>query len=192
VAGLKTTKPNTWLDFIACAEFLVRQGYTSPERLAAVGGSAGGITVGRAITERPELFAAAVLVNGALDAVRSEETPGGPPNVHEFGSVATEDGFRALLEMSAYAHVEPGTRYPAVLLVASMNDVRVAPWESGKMAAALQAATTSDRPVLLRTDEAAGHMVGAASAEQVVRLMADVYGFLMTQVGMPAVEARQR
>jgi len=183
-AGQKETKPNTWLDFIACAEHLIEAGYTSPERLVALGGSAGGITVGRAITARPELFSGAVIMNGALDAVRWEETPAGPPNVHEFGSIATEEGFRALLEMSALRHVRPGTAYPAVLLSVGLNDARVAPWESGKMAAAFQVATTSNSPVLLRIDEAAGHMGQDQAADQLRRLIADVYAFVMARTRM--------
>ena len=177
------------LDFIACAEFLVREGYTRPARLAALSGSAGGITVGRAITERPDLFAAAVIQNGALDAVRLETTPGGPPNTHEFGSVATEEGFRALLAMSAVHHVHPGTAYPAVLLATGLNDTRVAPWQSGKMAAALQAATPGGRSVLLRVDEAAGHMPQDTADEQLRQLLTDFYAFLMAQTGMPAYRA---
>ena len=184
-AGLKETKPNTWLDFIACAEHLIEEGYTSPERLVAFGASAGGITVGRAVTERPELFSGAIIMNGALDAVRWEETPAGPPNVHEFGSVATQEGFRALLEMSALEHIRPGTAYPAFLLSVGLNDARVAPWESGKMAAALQAATTSDNPVFLRVDEAAGHMPQEQTADQLRQLVADVYAFVMARTGMP-------
>ena len=183
-AGRKATKPNTWLDFIACAEYLIREGYTRPERLVGVGVSAGGITVGRAITERPDLFAAAVIAGGVMDAVRFETTLGGPPNIHEFGSVATEEGFRALLEMSAVHHVEPGTSYPAVLLTTGLNDARVPPWQPGKMAAALQAATTSERPVLLRVDEAEGHF-GGSTDEQLRQLMADRIAFMMAQTGMP-------
>lgn len=185
LAGQKATKPNTWLDFIACAEHLIREDYTRPERLAALGASAGGITVGRAITERPDLFAGAVIQNGMLDAVRFETTSAGPPNVHEFGSIATEDGFRALHAMSPLHHVRPGTAYPAVLLATSLNDARVAPWQSGKMAGALQAATTSGRPVLLRVEETAGHMPLEQSAELQQQLLADFFGFFMTQTGMP-------
>jgi prolyl oligopeptidase len=184
-AGQKATKPNTWLDLIACAEFLVREGYTRPERLVALGGSAGGITVGRAITERPDLFAGAIIQNGMLDAVRFETTPGGPPNTHEFGSVATEGGFRALLAMSAVHHARPQA-YPAVLLLTSLGDSRVPSWQSGKMAAALQAATTSGRPVLLRIDEAAGHMPATFTDEQRRQGLADFYAFTMAVSGMPA------
>jgi prolyl oligopeptidase len=182
-AGQKATKPNSWLDFIACAEYLERAGYTRPERLVALGVSAGGITVGRAITERPELFGAAILMVGVLDAVRFETTPNGPPNIPEFGSVATEEGFRALLAMSAVHHVKPGTAYPAVLLTAGLNDPRVAAWQPGKMAAALQAATTSGRPVLLRVDEAAGHSPVGDTDDQYRALMADFIAFMMAETG---------
>lgn len=183
-AGQKKTKPNSWLDFIACAEYLVREGYTRPERLAAEGGSAGGILVGRAITERPDLFAVAVIHVGAMDAVRNETTPGGPANVPELGSVATEEGFRALLAMSPLHHVRSGTKYPAVLLTTGLNDPRVSPWSPGKMAAALQAASTSGRPVLLRVDEEEGH--GVSSEEQWRQYLADMLAFVMAGTGMPS------
>jgi prolyl oligopeptidase len=188
-AGQKATKPNTWLDFIACAEHLVREGYTRPDRLAALGMSAGGITVGRAISERPDLFAAAIIGVGILDAVRFETTPNGPPNVPEFGSVATEEGFRALLAMSAVHHVRPGTPYPAVLLTTGLNDPRVASWQPAKMAAALQVATTSGRPVLLRVDEAAGHSPAGGTDEQFRQEMADWLAFIMAATGMPPYRA---
>ena len=191
-AGRKTTKPNTWLDFIACAEHLIREGYTRPERLVALGVSAGGIAVGRAITERPDLFAGAVIQNGVLDAVRFETTPGGSAHTHEFGSVATGEGFRALHAMSAVHHVRPGTAYPAVLLAVGLNDPRVAPWQSAKMAAALQTATTSGRAVLLRVDEAAGHMPQEETAEQLRQLAADIYAFVMAQAGTPAYRSPVR
>jgi prolyl oligopeptidase len=115
-----------------------------------------------------------------------EKTPGGPANAQEFGSVATEQGFRALLEMSPMHHVEPGTAYPAVLLTTGLNDPRVAPWQPGKMAAALQAATVSERPVLLRVDEAAGHMAGTSTDDQIRQLLTDTYAFAMAQAVMPA------
>jgi prolyl oligopeptidase len=184
-AGQKTTKPNTWLDFIACAEHLIRQRYTRSDRLAAVGASAGGITVGRAITERPNLFAAAIIINGVLDAVRSEHTAGGAPNRVEFGSTATEEEFRALFAMSALHHVRSGTVYPAVLLATSLNDARVAPWHSAKFAAALQTANSGSRPILLRVEEDAGHMRPGESDEQFRRFLTDFWSFLMSHTGMP-------
>ena len=184
LAGQKANKPNTWKDFIACAEWLVKEGWTSPRKLAGQGGSAGGITIGRAVTERPDLFAAAIMDVGALDAVRGETTMNGVPNIMEFGTVKKEDEFRALLEMSAYHHVKKGTAYPAVLLTHGINDPRVEPWMSAKMTAALQAATTSGKPVLFRVDYKAGHGIGSTRTQS-QRLLADKYAFLLWQMDAP-------
>ena len=183
LAGQKLTKPNTWKDFIACGEYLISRGYTSRERLAGQGGSAGGILIGRAITERPDLFAAALLDVGSLDAVRAEFTTNGVPNIQEFGTVTREDEFRGLLEMSSYHHVKDGTKYPAVMLSHGINDPRVEPWMSAKMAARLQAATASTKPVLLRMDYHAGHGIGSTKLQQLQGL-ADKYAFLLWQMGM--------
>ena len=183
-AGFKATKPNTWKDFIACAEHLVAQGYASPRTLAILGGSAGGITVGRALTERPDLFAAAIPVVGMLDFVRLQVMPIGPVNVVEFGDVNKEDEFRGLLAMSSYHHVKPGTRYPAVLLQHGVNDGRVNVGQSNKMAARLMAATTSGKPVLLDLDYSAGHGQGMTkSARQ--RQIANALAFVLWQAGHP-------
>lgn len=111
-AGKGANKPNTWRDFIACANFLVEQKYTSKAKLCGQGTSAGGILIGRAITERPDLFGAAIITFGMLDMLRSETTPNGVGNVAEFGSTKTPDGFHQLYEMSAYHHVRDGTPYP--------------------------------------------------------------------------------
>ena len=117
-AGYKTTKPNTWKDFIACAEYLIESGYTQPQHLAISGGSAGGILIGRAMTERPELFAAAIPRVGCMNAVRMEFTPNGPINVPEFGTVTDYEECMALIEMDAYLHLCAGTQYPATLVTA--------------------------------------------------------------------------
>jgi prolyl oligopeptidase len=183
-AGYKGTKPNTWKDFIACAQYLIDNKYTSPGKLACTGGSAGGILVGRAITERPDLFGIAIPQVGALDMLRAETTPNGIPNIPEFGTVKTEEGFKALFEMSAYHHVKNGVKYPAVLLTAGMNDPRVEPWETAKMAARLQAATASGRPVLLRLDYEAGHGIGTTK-RQVEEETADIWTFVLWQAGVP-------
>jgi prolyl oligopeptidase len=185
--GYKQTKPNTWKDFIACAEYLVAHKYTSPERLAGEGGSAGGILIGRAITERPDLFGAAIIQVGCLDMLRIETTPNGVPNIPEFGSVKTEDGFKELWEMSAYVHVQDGTRYPAVMLMTGINDPRVEPWQSAKMAARLQAATTSGKPVLLRVDYEAGHGIGSTKTQREAQ-RADAWSFLLWQFGLPGFQ----
>ncbi len=187
-AGKEATKPNTVADFIGCAEYLVRKGYTSPSRLSGTGTSAGGITIGRAITERPDLFRAAVPRVGVLNALRTEHEPGGPANIPEFGSTTTEAGFRALLAMDAVHNVKPGVRYPAVLLTAGIHDSRVEAWQPAKMAAALQAANPDGNPVLLRVDFDAGHGMGLTKSQRAAEL-ADTYAFLLWQLGAAQVEA---
>jgi prolyl oligopeptidase len=186
-AGKGAAKPNTWRDFIACAEFLVKEGYTSPAHLAGTGTSAGGILIGRAITERPDLFRAAVPQVGVVNALRVEHEPGGPANIPEFGTTTDSAGFRALMEMDALSHLKPGTRYPATMFTAGIFDSRVEPWQPAKMAAAMQAQSTGDRPVLLRVDFDAGHGMGLTKAQRSAQL-ADVYGFLFWQLGEPAFQ----
>jgi prolyl oligopeptidase len=188
-AGYKTTKPNTWKDFIACAEYLTAQKYTSPAKLGILGGSAGGILVGRALTERPDLFAAVVPVVGVMDAVRAETTANGVPNIPEFGTVKKEDEFRALLAMSSYHQVRDRTAYPAVLLVHGVHDPRVDVWESSKMAARLMAASTSGKPILLDLDYQAGHGIGSTKAQR-QQQTADIYAFLLWQTGAPEFQPK--
>jgi len=183
-AGKQSTKPNTWKDFIACADWLVREGWTRPSHLAIWGGSAGGILVGRAMTERPDLFAAVIASVGALDTVRAETTANGVPNIPEFGTRTNEPGFRALLEMSTYHHIRGGVRYPAMLLTHGVNDPRVDVWQSTKTAARLLAASSSGRPVLLRLDYQSGHGIGNTK-QQTFDEVADVYAFALWQMGVP-------
>lgn len=184
-AGMLDKKPNTWKDFIACAEYLQQHGYTTPARLAGRGGSAGGILIGRAFTERPDLFAAALDDVGLSDMIRDMFSPDGPLNIPEYGGLDTAGGFRNLLEISAYYHVKDGVHYPAVLLTTGINDPRVVPWEPGKMAARLQAATASGKPVLLRVDYQGGHGGFGATRSQVEELNADQWSFLLWQFGVP-------
>jgi prolyl oligopeptidase len=183
LAGKEKTKPNTWKDFIACAEYLIKEKYTSPEHLAGQGGSAGGILIGNAIVDRPDLFGAAIDQVGDNNIVRSETTSNGVPNIPEFGSYKTEEGFKALLTMDAYNKVKDGVKYPAVLLTTGINDPRVEPWMSAKMAARLQAATTSSKPVLLRIDYDAGHGFGSTKRQRNEQA-ADIYAFLFQQLGV--------
>jgi prolyl oligopeptidase len=185
--GYQATKPNTWKDFIACAEYLIAQKYTQPSKLGIYGGSAGGILVGRAMTERPDLFAAAVPAVGALDMLRMETTANGVPNIPEFGSTKTEAGFKSLLAMSTYANIKPGTAYPAVLLTHGVNDPRVEVWTSTKTAARLMAATTSGKPVLLRLAYDAGHGIGNTK-KQTLEERADVFSFFLWQMGAPGFQ----
>ena len=183
-AGQKATKPNTWRDFNACAEYLIQQKYTSPAKLAGWGTSAGGILIGRAVTERPDLYGVAIMSVGCLDMLRFETTANGVPNVAEFGSTKTEAGFNALYEMSAFHHVKDGTKYPATLIITGINDPRVEPWLSAKMAARLQAASVSGKPVLLRVDYDAGHGVGSTT-RQFYEMVTDVIAFMHWQFGEP-------
>lgn len=185
LGGFQESKPNTWKDFIACAEYLVESGLASPQTICGTGRSAGGILIGRAITERPDLFAAAMIGVGLSDAIRMETTPNGVPNIPEFGSVKTEKGFRSLLEMSPYHHVKDGTAYPAVLLIHGANDTRVELWQSMKMAARLQAASSSGQPVWLRIDYSGGHGRGQ-SADQKRALDADMLAFVLERCGPKA------
>jgi prolyl oligopeptidase len=186
-AGRGASKPNTHLDLIACAEALVSLGYGKPATLAIEGRSAGGIAVGMATTARPDLFR--VVFNGVGDnnPLRSEFGTDGPANALEYGSIATEAGFRALLAIDATQHVQPGVDYPAVLLSTGMNDPRVAPWQPGKMAAHLQAATHSQRPVLLLVDFNAGHGMGSTKAQR-DQEMADQMAFFYWQLGRPGYQ----
>jgi prolyl oligopeptidase len=183
-AGMKLTKQHSIDDMIACAQYLIDKKYTSTPKLGVWGGSAGGIVIGGFIDQRPDLIAAAIDDVGSNNALRQEFSPNGPGNVPEFGSVKTEEGFRALYAMDAIAHVKYGTPYPAVLLETGINDPRVAPWESAKYAARLQAATSSGKPVLLRVDYEAGHGYGSTKAQGEDEL-ADEWTFMLWQFGDP-------
>jgi prolyl oligopeptidase len=182
-AGMKSTKLNTVFDFIACARYL-EEYYTSPAYLGGLGGSAGGITIGGAITWAPELFAAAIDSHGDTDSLRMEFTPNGPPNIPEFGSVTTEGGFHGLYAMSAIEHVHAGTKYPAVLAVTGANDPRVEPYAVAKFAAALQAASSSGKPILLELNYQSGHGIGDTRA-QYVQEFGDELAFVLWQTGDP-------
>jgi prolyl oligopeptidase len=184
-AGKIATKQHSIDDFVACGRYLVEGRFTSPQHLAGSGTSAGGIVIGGAVTQHPELFAAAIDEVGVSDALRSEFSANGPANIPEFGSVKTPEGFKALYAMDAYQHVVDGKAYPAVMLVTGINDPRVPPWELAKFAARLQTATSSGRPILLRVDYDAGHGFLAASRAQSDQLLSDEYGFLLWQLGDP-------
>lgn len=187
LAGKLLNKHNTWQDFIASAQYLIDQKYTDTPDLAIEGGSAGGITIGRSITERPDLFAVAIDAVPMSDVIRSEFTPNGPPNIPEFGTVKEQDGFKALFEMSGYQHIVDGTKYPAVLLTTGFNDPRVTSWEPGKMTARLQAATSSGTPILLRVDYDAGHGIGSTKTQRESEL-ADEMSFSLWQFGTPGYQ----
>jgi len=181
-AGRKETKQHTIDDMIAAAQYLIENRYTSPAKLAVRGTSAGGISVGGSIVQHPELFAAAIDNVGMTDLLRFQTTQGGAANVPEFGDVTQEAGFRYLFAVSPYQHVVDGTKYPAVLGVTGVNDPRVPSWIVAKMIARLQAATTSNRPVLLRVDFDAGHGLGSSRTQR-EKQIADEWSFILWQTG---------
>ncbi len=183
-AGNLTKKQNVFDDFAAAAEYLIKEKYTRPEKLAIQGGSNGGLLMGVMITQHPDLFRAVVSSVGIYDMLRVELAPNGAFNVTEFGTVKDPEQFKALYAYSPYHHVVDGTKYPSVLMMTGANDGRVAPYHSRKMTARLDEANKSENPVLLRTSSSAGHGQGTALSERVKQL-ADIYAFLFTQLGMP-------
>jgi len=180
-AGQKATKPNTWRDLIAVCETLIMDRVTSPRHLAILGTSAGGITVGRAMTEKPELFAAVIDNVGWTNPLRyvAEQNVS---DMEEWGTLTDAASFAILREMDAYQAVKDGVKYPAVLCVTGATDPRVAPWHVAKFAARLQAASASRKPVLLRVDFDAGHGMGSTRT-QADALAADMYAFVLWQTG---------
>lgn len=192
LGGKDANKPNTWRDLIACAEDLIARGYTTKSKLFIFGGSAGGIAVGRALTERPDLFAGVIAMVPAANTLRSEFSPTGPLNIPEFGTIRTQQGFENLYEMDTLQHVRRGVRYPPVLITTGLNDPRVSPWEPAKLAATLQASGMQS-PVLLRVDEEAGHGIGSTKSQNDA-LYADMWAFIFWQAGLadwqPAIRTR--
>ena len=184
LAGNLTRKQNVFDDFLACAQYLIDQKYTSPQHLAILGGSNGGLLMGAAFTQRPDLFRAVVSEVGIYDMLRVELDPNGAFNVTEFGTVKDPDQFKALYAYSPYHHVKDGTAYPAIYMPTGENDHRVNPMESRKMIARLQAASSSGNPILLRTSSNAGHGLIGASVDEAVEQGADLYCFLFDQLGI--------
>jgi len=182
-AGNLTHKQNVFDDFIACAEHLIRRGYTCPAKLAVMGSSNGGLLMGAFLTQRPDLARAVVSRVGIYDMLRVELDPNGTFNTTEFGSVKNPDQFKALYAYSPYHHVKDGTAYPAVLFPCGENDGRVNPAHSRKMTAWLQAATSSGLPILYRTSATAGHGMGSSLKDRVAEL-ADIYAFLFAELGV--------
>lgn len=180
--GKGAKKTNTWKDFIACAETLIAEGWTTADMLTIKGVSAGGIPVGRATVERPDLFAGAIWGVPMASALRAEFQQNGPANIPEFGTVKDEQGFKDLLAMDAYQGVVDGKTYPAVLLTTGMNDPRVDPWQPGKAAARLQAAG-SPNTVLLRVEADGGHGIGS-TREQRDADEADQHAFVFWRAGL--------
>jgi oligopeptidase B len=178
-------KRNTFTDFVACAEHLVAEGYTSPEKLAIRGRSAGGLLVGAVLNERPELFAVAVAQVPFVDALTTMLDDKLPLTVNEYdewGNPKEEDFYRYIKSYSPYDNLRE-VPYPAILVTGGLNDPRVSYWEPAKWVAKLRAVTTGSRPILLKTQMGAGHM-GPSGRYESWREEAFVMAFVITQLGL--------
>ncbi len=185
-AGMLDKKQNVFDDFISAAEWLIQNHYTNPSRLAIMGRSNGGLLVGAALTQRPDLFQAVLCGYPLLDMLRYEKFLVARYWVPEYGTAENPEQFKYLAAYSPYQNVKPGAKYPAVLLVSGDGDTRVAPLHARKMAALLQASTGSDRPILLHYDTQAGHSAGLPVSKQIDQ-MTDEAGFLFWQLQMKVV-----
>lgn len=183
LAGNLTRKQNVFDDFAACAQHLVTRGYTRPEKLAVEGRSNGGLLMGAFLTQHPGLARAVVAHVGLYDMLRVELDPNGAFNVTEFGTVKDAEHFRALYAYSPFHNVKDGTKYPAVFFLAGETDGRVNPAHSRRMTARLQAATSSEHPILVRLSSSSGHGMGTALTEKIAQ-QADVFAFLFDQFEM--------
>ena len=180
-AGMLTKKQNVFDDFAACAQWLIDRKYTNSARLAIEGGSNGGLLMGAALTQHPDMFRAVVSYVGIYDMLRFESFPNGVFNVTEYGTIKDPEQFKALYAYSPYHHVETGKAYPAVLFLTGDHDGRVDPANSRKMTARLQAATRSEFPILLRTNPKTGHGIGTGLSDR-INQEADVYAFLFEEL----------
>jgi prolyl oligopeptidase len=182
-AGMRERKQNVFDDFIAAAEFLIEKGYTSPERLAISGGSNGGLLVGAAMVQRPDLFRAVVCAVPLLDMVRYTKFGSGSTWIPEYGDPDVAEDFAFLHAYSPYHHVKQGVKYPALLMLSADSDDRVDPMHARKFVAAIQHASSSGHPAILRIEKNAGHG-GADMRKADVEEDADTFAFLMDQLGM--------
>jgi prolyl oligopeptidase len=180
--GYKATKSNSWRDLISCTEYLIKNKYTSPQKIALLSASAGGITVGMAIIERPDLFKAAVIYSGCLNALRMENFFN-TMSVTEFGTTKDSIEFKYLYNMDVYQHIREGVTYPSILFTASLNDARVAPWEPAKAVARLQQVCNNDNIILFNIEDG-GHFSYPSRT--------DVYSFLFWQLGHPDFKLKEK
>jgi prolyl oligopeptidase len=182
-AGTKLKKQNVFDDFIAAAEYLIANKYTSSNKLAIQGGSNGGLLVGAVSNQRPELFRAVIESAGVMDMLRFHKFTIGWNWIADYGSSeANEAEFRALYAYSPLHNIKTGTRYPATLITTADRDDRVVPAHNYKYAAALQAAQGADNPILIRVDVNSAH--GASSTTKSIEQTRDIYAFLFDNLGV--------
>lgn len=183
LAGTKLKKQNVFDDFIGAAEYLIKEKYTSPAKLAIQGGSNGGLLIGAVLNQRPELFGAALPAVGVMDMLRFQKFTIGRAWTSDYGSSENAEEFAALYKYSPLHNIKPGTKYPATLVTTADHDDRVFPAHSFKYAATLQAAQAGDAPVLIRIETRAGHGAGKPTAK-IIEEQADLFGFLVKNLGM--------
>jgi prolyl oligopeptidase len=182
-AGRLENKQNVFDDFIAAGEWLIKEGYTSNKKLAIQGGSNGGLLVGACMTQRPDLFAAALPAVGVMDMLRFQKFTIGWAWTSDYGSSDDPDQFKTLLAYSPLHNIRSGTKYPATLVTTSDHDDRVVPAHSYKFTAALQAAQAGDKPALIRVETKAGHGGGKPTAK-IIDEVTDIYAFLTRALDM--------
>jgi prolyl oligopeptidase len=181
-AGTKLKKQNVFDDFIAAAEFLIKDKVTSPNKLAIHGGSNGGLLVGACSNQRPELFKAVIEQAGVMDMLRFHKFTIGAAWIPDYGSSDNPEQFKALYAISPIHNIKSGTKYPATLITTADHDDRVVPAHNFKYAAALQAAQGGDNPILIRIDTKSGH--GASSTTKTLEQQTDIYSFLFENLGV--------
>jgi prolyl oligopeptidase len=184
-AGTKNRKQNVFDDFIAAAEWLIANKFTRPDKLAIQGGSNGGLLVGACMTQRPELFGAALPAVGVMDMLRFHKFTAGRFWVDDYGSADNPEDFAALHAYSPYHALKPGTNYPATLVTTADTDDRVVPGHSFKFAARLQACQAGPAPTLIRIETRAGHGAGKPTTK-IIEEAADQWAFLMKVLQMDA------
>ncbi len=189
-AGRKNNKPNTWLDFIACTEYLINEKYTCPAKMVIRGGSSGGITIGRAMTARPDLYAVAISEVGGMNMLRAGNSPNPGPILRDHGDSNDPIECMGLIEMDAYLQLEKGVEYPATLITAGMNDPRVSAWQPGKFAAKLQLYNASNKPTIFWVDYESGHGYGNTES-QTIKKHANALSFAFWQIGHPEFQLQQ-
>jgi prolyl oligopeptidase len=182
-AGKTLKKQNVFDDFIAAAEYLIAEKWTSRDKLAIMGGSNGGLLVGAVMTQRPELFGACIPMVGVMDMLRFHQFTAGQFWRDEYGSADEPEEFKALLAYSPYHNLKEGVKYPPTLITTADTDDRVVPMHSFKFGAALQRAQGGDAPVLLRIESRAGHGAGTPISKQ-IEFTADRWAFLVKTLGM--------
>ncbi|WP_428229081.1 prolyl oligopeptidase family serine peptidase [Flavobacterium sp.] len=189
--GFKKNKPNTWKDFIATAEYLLNNNITTKDRIGILSGSAGGILVGRAMTERPDLFKVMICYDGYLNPLRIDKAPNGPNNMKELGDPGIKEEFNLLAEIDSFNHLQKDINYPACLISVGMNDARVAPWMSAKFVAKLEALTSSKNKILFAVNYDAGHGINNSNL-QLYNDYADEFAFAFWQMGHPKFKLIQK